>query len=62
MIALADYDETPAWYVSRRTPYSLIKGGRDADEQSLKGMVLTCARRCLTAARTGMASAPSGRT
>ena len=39
---IPDYEETPAWYVSERTPYSLIKGGRGADKEELLEMVLYC--------------------
>lgn len=34
---LPDYEETQAWYVERRTPYSLIKGG--ANEARLLAML-----------------------
>ncbi len=47
---LPDYAETPAWYVERRTPYSLIKGGAQADPEALARMVLTCAERYARAA------------
>lgn len=49
--ALPDYAETPAWYTSRRTPYSLIKGGDGADAAALEAMLLTCADRYLNAAK-----------
>ena len=39
---IPDYDETPAWYVERRTPYSLIKGGKGVSKESLNQMVLFC--------------------
>ena len=50
--ALPDYAETPAWYTSRRTPYSLIKGGEGADAAALAAMLLTCVDRYLDAAKT----------
>lgn len=50
--ALPDYGETPAWYVERRTPYSLIKGGEGADAGALNAMVKTCLGRYLRAAGT----------
>lgn len=53
--ALPDYTEKPAWYVSRRTPYSLIKGGQGADPQALEAMVLTCADRYLAGAKAAPA-------
>ena len=49
--ALPDYAEKPAWYVSRRTPYSLIKGGEGADDAALEAMILTCVDRYLNAAK-----------
>ena len=39
---IPDYEETPAWYVERRTPYSLIKGGKGVDREKLDEMVLFC--------------------
>ena len=48
--ALPDYAEKPAWYVERRTPYSLIKGGEGADAGALESMVRTCLGRYLRAA------------
>lgn len=50
--ALPNYAETPAWYVERRMPCSLIKGGQDVDERALNSMVLTCAERYLLAAKS----------
>lgn len=50
--ALPDYGEKPAWYVPRRTPYSLIKGGEGADAGALSAMVRTCLERYLRAAGT----------
>lgn len=47
---LPDYAEKPAWYVGRRTPYSLIKGGEGADAGALESMVRTCLGRYLRAA------------
>lgn len=47
---LPDYAEKPAWYVDRRTPYSLIKGGEEADPQALEAMVCTCLERYLSGA------------
>ena len=49
--ALPDYAEKPAWYVSRRTPYSLIKGGEGADAAALEAMLLICVDRYLSAAK-----------
>lgn len=40
---LPDYDEKPHWYVSERTPYSLIKGGSDENDEALTAMVLESA-------------------
>lgn len=37
---IPDYEETPAWYVERRTPYSLIKGGKGVKKEDLDQMVL----------------------
>lgn len=48
--ALPDYGEKPAWYIERRTPYSLIKGGEGADAGALNAMVKTCLGRYLRAA------------
>ncbi len=48
--ALPDYAEKPAWYIARRTPYSLIKGGKDADGAALQAMVTACVERYLAAA------------
>lgn len=39
---IPDYDETPAWYIERRTPYSLIKGGKGVKKEKLDEMVLFC--------------------
>ncbi len=39
---IPDYEETPAWYVERRTPYSLIKGGKGVSKEELDHMVLFC--------------------
>ena len=39
---IPDYEETPAWYVERRTPYSLIKGGKGVSKEALDQMVLFC--------------------
>lgn len=47
---LPDYAEKPAWYVDRRTPYSLIKGGDGANSLALASMVRTCLERYLRAA------------
>jgi len=49
--ALPDYEEKPAWYIARRTPYSLIKGGKGADGDALAAMARTCLGRYLRAAR-----------
>lgn len=51
---IPDYAEKPAWYIDRRTPYSLIKGGEGADPQALEAMVRTCLERYLS----GAAEAP----
>ncbi len=51
---IPDYSEKPAWYVDRRTPYSLIKGGEGADPRALEDMVRTCLERYLR----GAAAAP----
>ena len=48
---LPDYGEKPVWYVSRRTPYSLIKGGEGADPAALERMVFTCVGRYLEGAK-----------
>ena len=40
--SIPDYEETPAWYVDRRTPYSLIKGGKGVKKEDLDNMVLYC--------------------
>lgn len=53
--ALPDYAEKSAWYVARRTPYSLIKGGDGADAQALEAMVKTCLERYLQGAQTAAA-------
>lgn len=47
---LPDYPEKPAWYVERRTPWSLIKGGDGVSPEALAGMVRTCLTRYLDAA------------
>ncbi len=47
---IPDYAETPAWYVKRRTPYSLIKQMGDGGQEELDNMVLTCLSRYLTVA------------
>jgi len=48
---LPDYDEKPAWYIARRTPYSLIKGGEGVDQAALESMALTCVDRYLAGAK-----------
>ncbi len=48
---IADYAEKPAWYVDRRTSYSLIKGGVGASTEELQKMVLTCAERYFEGAK-----------
>lgn len=53
--SLPDYTEKPAWYTSRRTPYSLIKGGEGADAAALEAMLLTCVDRYLNAAKSAPA-------
>lgn len=41
--ALPNYTEKPAWYIERRAPYSLIKGGAGVPSAALEDMVLQCA-------------------
>lgn len=53
--SLPDYAEKPAWYVSQRTAYSLIKGGEGADPKVLETMVLTCVDRYLAGAKVASA-------
>lgn len=48
---IPDYAEKPAWYVERRTPYSLIKGGEHVSAEELQEMVITCAKRYFEAAK-----------
>ncbi len=50
--AFPDYAEKSAWYVARRTPYSLIKKKGENTQQQLDAMVLTCLERYLAAAKT----------
>ena len=45
-----DYNEKPAWYINRRTPYSLIKEKGDNSQDDLDNMVLTCLKRYLEGA------------
>lgn len=47
---ITDYAEKPAWYVERRTPYSLIKGGKNVPGEKLRNMVTVCVERYLDAA------------
>lgn len=54
--AIPDYAEKPAWYIARRTPYSLIKGGEGADGKVLEAMVMTCVERYLSGAKASPAS------
>lgn len=42
---IPDYNEKQAWYVSCRTPYSLIKGGKGVGIEALDDMVRTCVHR-----------------
>ena len=49
--ALPDYAEKPAWYVTRRTADSLIKGGEGADAAALDAMVTDCVNVYLDAAK-----------
>lgn len=49
---LSDYPETPAWYVNRRTPYSLIKQRGERSQKELDDMMLTCLKRYLASAKT----------
>ena len=42
---ILDYAEKPAWYVERRTPYSLMKGGEGVVMEELDDMVMTCVKR-----------------
>lgn len=48
---IPDYGEREAWYVSRRTPYSLIKGGKGVSGQALYDMALTCVGRYLASVK-----------
>lgn len=48
--SVPQYAEKDAWYVSERTPYALIKGGKGADAEALYKMVLDAAKRYFTAA------------
>lgn len=52
---IPDYAEKAAWYVERRTPYSLIKGGEHASAQDLQKMVVTCVKRYFKSAKTAKA-------
>lgn len=47
---IPDYAEKPAWYVARRTPYSLIKQKGEQGQSELDEMVRTCLARYLAAA------------
>lgn len=47
---IPDYSETEAWYIARRTPYSLIKGGKGVKKDLLDDMVLKCIRRYISSA------------
>lgn len=49
---IPDYAEKEAWYIARRTPYSLIKGGENVSADALSSMVITCARDYLNAMKT----------
>ena len=49
---IPDYEETPAWYVQERAPYSLIKGGKGVDKEELEQMVLYCVDSYLEAFNT----------
>ncbi len=46
-----DYDEKPAWYISKRTTYSLIKEKGENSQEQLDDMVLTCLKRYLETAK-----------
>ncbi len=48
---IPDYSETGAWYISRRTRYSLIKGGKGVKKELLDDMALKCVRRYLSSAK-----------
>lgn len=54
---IPDYEETPAWYVNERTPYSLIKGGKGVDKEELLEMVLYCVDCYLAAFNTAEVNA-----
>jgi len=47
---LPDYAEKPGWYIARRMPCSLIKGGAGCSPGELQKMALVCVQRYLAAA------------
>lgn len=55
--ALPDYEEKPAWYIERRMPCSLIKGGDGVPEKALGAMAMVCVERYLQAAEAAGADA-----
>lgn len=56
---LPDYPEKPAWYVSKRAPYSLIKGG--TDDAPLSAMLLDSARAYAAVCAKNAAPRPANR-
>lgn len=48
--AVPDYAEKPAWYIDRRMPCSLIKGGTGCAPSKLQEMAMICVDRYLEAA------------
>ncbi len=46
-VDIPDYSEREAWYISRRAPYSLIKGGKGVSKDALESMALACVGRYL---------------
>ncbi len=48
---LPNYNEKPAWYIGRRTPYSLIKEKGNNSQEQLDDMVFTCLKRYLETAK-----------
>lgn len=49
---IPDYAEKEAWYIARRTPYSLIKGGENIPAETLSTMVINCVKDYLDALKT----------
>lgn len=54
--SVPDYAEKDGWYISERTPYSLIKGGEGVDNAVLEEMTLDAARRYIEVAATAKVS------